>query len=121
MRVGIRTEAFGSIQVHTVVHNSEVGLSLGSERGDLRTFFANELPALENNLRQHELHFESVRFASNPAAMGGNPHGGPGQHSQPRQEPRGFAGPRALPHAGGGKEPAVEGAISKRRGLSLHV
>jgi hypothetical protein len=62
MHVGLRTLAFGSVEVHTVVRDSQVGLTVGSEKGDLRAFLAPEVPGLQTSLQQHDLHFDHIRF-----------------------------------------------------------
>lgn len=62
MHIGLRTLAFGSVEVHTVVRDSQVGLAVGSERGDLRTFLSAEVPGLQTTFQQHDLHFDNIRF-----------------------------------------------------------
>jgi len=62
MHIGLRTQAFGTVNVHTALRDAQVGLALSSERGDLRGFFSSEMPALQSVLRQHDLHFENIRF-----------------------------------------------------------
>jgi flagellar hook-length control protein FliK len=78
MRIGMSTSAFGSVEVRTVVHANDVGLVIGSEKGDLRTLLANELPAITNTLQQQNLRLNSVNFMqgfafSNNASGDGNP------------------------------------------------
>jgi hypothetical protein len=79
MHIDVRTPAFGTVEVHTVVRESQVGLAVGSERGDLRSFLGPELPALQSTLRQQELQFDGVRFLGQSPGLeaglsGGNPH-----------------------------------------------
>jgi flagellar hook-length control protein FliK len=62
MHIGLRTLAFGSVDVHTVIHESQVGVSIGSEHGDLRSLLAQDIPSLQAGLRQHELKLEGVQF-----------------------------------------------------------
>lgn len=62
MRIGLNTSAFGSVEVHTVIRASDVGLVIGSERGDLRALLANELPGITNTLQQHDLRLSQVNF-----------------------------------------------------------
>lgn len=78
MRIGLNTTAFGSVEVRTTVRTSDVGLVIGSEKGDLHTLLANELPAVANILQQQNLRLNSVSFmqgfaSSNNASGGGNP------------------------------------------------
>lgn len=78
MRIGMNTQAFGSVEIHTVVHANEVGVQIGSEKGDLRSLLSNELPGIANNLQQQNLRLNQVNFhqgfAGNPSS--GN-EGGP--------------------------------------------
>lgn len=81
MRIGLNTSAFGSVEVRTVVHANDVGIVIGSEKGDLRSLLANELPAIANTLQQQDLKLNQVNFHqgfafSNPMSSGGE--------SQPR-------------------------------------
>jgi hypothetical protein len=75
MRIGMNTSAFGSVEVRTVVHASDVGLVIGSEKGDLRGLLANEMPALANSLQQQNLKLNSVNFMQGFASSN-NPSGG---------------------------------------------
>jgi hypothetical protein len=77
MRIGMNTSAFGSVEVRTVVHANDVGLVIGSEKGDLRTLLANDMPAITNTLQQQNLRLNSVNFMqgfafSNNASGGGD-------------------------------------------------
>ena len=78
MRIGLNTSAFGSVEVRTTVRTSDVGLVIGSEKGDLHALLANELPAVASSLQQQNLRLNSVNFMqgfafSNNASGGGNP------------------------------------------------
>jgi flagellar hook-length control protein FliK len=77
MRIGMNTSAFGSVEVRAVVHASDVGLVIGSEKGDLRSLLANDMPAITNTLQQQSLRLNSVNFMqgfafSNNASGGGD-------------------------------------------------
>ena len=120
MRVGIRSDAFGNVQVRTVVHESQVGLAVGSERGDLRSFLASEIPALESHLRQHDLRFEQIHFLGS-GTPAGDAYAGGGPQSQS------FAQGRFVSHRirGPGEEEAVgsgpELPAEPRTGLNILV
>jgi len=62
MHIGLQTAAFGNVEVHAVVKESQVGLAIGSERGDLHRILANEVPGLAGRLQQHDLHLNAVKF-----------------------------------------------------------
>jgi hypothetical protein len=46
MHIALQTGAFENVEVHAVVRESQVGLAIGSERGDLHRMLANEVPNL---------------------------------------------------------------------------
>ncbi len=83
MHIGFRTQAFGSVEVHTVVRESQLGLTVGSEKGNLRTFLSSEVPILQTTFRQHDLRLEDIRFLENCAGFGADLSGGANQHSRP--------------------------------------
>jgi hypothetical protein len=62
MHIALQTAAFGNVEVHAVVSESQVGLAIGSERGDLHRILANEVPGLAGRLQQHDLHLDAVKF-----------------------------------------------------------
>ncbi len=78
MRIELNTSAFGNVEVHTVVRANEVGLLIGSEKGDLRALFSNELPALTNILQKQNLQLNPVNFlqgfAFSNQSSGGDSH-----------------------------------------------
>ena len=88
MHVGLRTLAFGSVEVHTVLRGSQVGLSIGSEKGDLHSLLAPEVGALSANMRQHELKLESIHFFDPSSTFNANDFSGM------RQDARSFHHPR---------------------------
>ena len=62
MRIDLNTSAFGSVEVRAVVHANDVGVLIGSEKGDLRSLLASDLPGITNVLQQHELRLHDVSF-----------------------------------------------------------
>jgi len=62
MRIGLSTSAFGSVEVRTTVHANDVGVSIGSEKGDLRSLLSSELPGIASNLQQQDLRLHPVNF-----------------------------------------------------------
>ena len=80
MRIGLSTAEFGKVQVRTVIHASEVGVQIGSEKGDLRNLIANDLPGIANTLQQQNLRLAHVSFqqqgsasSADSSSSGGNP------------------------------------------------
>lgn len=120
MRIGLNTSAFGNVEVRTVVHASEVGLVIGSERGDLRSLLGNELPGIANTLQQQNLRLNEVNFHQGFTFSGNSSSGGDSQ-------PRSFTPPPVPVHSVGGgntadnsTEPVVTEALSRRRhGLNI--
>jgi len=70
MHIGVRSADFGSIDVHAVVRDSLVGVTVGSEKGDLRAYLSPEVARLQSTLKQQELRFETLRFLE--AGVGSN-------------------------------------------------
>ncbi len=62
MRIGLSTTAFGGVEVRTVVHANDVGVLIGSEKGDLRGLLQNDLPVIANTLQEQNLRLHSVNF-----------------------------------------------------------
>jgi hypothetical protein len=90
MRIGMNTSAFGSVEVRAVVHANDVGLVVGSEKGDLRSLLSTDIPAISNTLQEQNLRLHSVNFMQG-FAFSNNASGG--GESQPRP----FVPPKASP------------------------
>jgi hypothetical protein len=82
MHIGLRTQAFGSVDVHTVVRESQLGVTVGSEKGNLKSLLNAEVPGLQTELRQHDLRLENVRFMENRPGVGAETSGGAHQQSR---------------------------------------
>jgi hypothetical protein len=106
MHIGLRTQAFGNVEVHTVVRDSQVGVSVGSERGDLRSLFAPEVSGLQNTFRQQDLRFDSIRFLENGAGTTAGFSGG--SNSQARSSNQQHSSPAGLFSIHGPPEDSVE-------------
>lgn len=102
MRIGMNTSAFGSVEVRTTVHANDVGLVIGSEKGDLRTILSSDMPAIANTLQEQNLRLHSVNFMQGFAFSNNSSGGGNSQQQS-------FVPPRT-PSAGEGSEPAAEDA-----------
>ena len=119
LHLGMRTEAFGSVQVHTVIRDSQVGLAVGGERGDLKSFLTPEVPGLENNFRQHDLRFNGIQF------LGGNLAGGGGQPGNSGGYMQQFQPARSLHHSAALREAEIQEGVQAHAesatGLSVHA
>ena len=82
MHIGLNTSAFGAVDVHTVVHASEVGLSVGSEKGDLYSLLSNEFPTIANSLQQQSMRLTQVSFHQGSGLSGNSFSGGNSQQQR---------------------------------------
>jgi hypothetical protein len=121
MHIGLRTQAFGSVEVHTVVRDSQVGLSVGSERGDLRTFLATEVSGLQTTFRQQDLRFDNIRFLETSAGTTAGFSGG--ADSQPRSSSQQHSSPVGVFSIHGPPEDSSEldTSVGLRTRLNVHA
>jgi hypothetical protein len=124
MHIGMRMPVFGSVEVHTSVHQSEVGITVGSEHGDLKTFLSAEIPALRDSLNQQNLQFSHLNFLGAGDGAGSSFGGDARGNSQsfiykPNFTPPGFHSEVAAITDSGG----LEGEIlpASQIGLSIHA
>jgi len=82
MRIGLMTPAFGSVEVRTVIHASDVGVLIGSEKGDLRSLLANDILGITHTLQQQNLRLTQVNFQQQGLAFSSDSSSG--GHSQQR-------------------------------------
>ena len=69
MHIDLRTQDFGSVDVHTILRENQLGLTVGSEKGDLRSFLAPEVSALQTFIHQQDLRLDAVRFIDHSSQM----------------------------------------------------
>ena len=63
MQVGVHTSAFGNVEVHTVIEQSQVGISIHGDR-ELARWFNSEVSGLETGLKNQHLNLTGVDFSS---------------------------------------------------------
>jgi hypothetical protein len=68
MHLGVHTNAFGNIEIHTVVEQSQVGVAIHGDR-DLARWFNSEVGGLETGLKGQHLNLTSVDFSSNRSGV----------------------------------------------------
>ena len=68
MHVGIRTGAFGSVEIHTVVDQSQVGIAIHGDR-ELARWFNAEVGGLTAGLKNQHLNLTAVDFNSGRSSM----------------------------------------------------
>ena len=104
MHVGIRTEAFGAVEIHTVVQQSQVGITVHADR-DIARWFTSELPGLESGLNKNHLNLTTVDFDNGRSGIQtatSFQHGHPQQHFSETPDSR----TNALPHQNTASESA---------------
>ena len=85
MKLGVETAAFGSVRIHTVVRDSQVGLTISGERGNLSPLIAAEMPGVEARLREQDLRIDSVHVYE--AVIGSSTSGGSQSDTRDRPDP----------------------------------
>ena len=61
MHLGVRTDSFGAVEIHTVVEQSQVGITVHADR-DIVRWFSSEVPSLESGLKGSHLNLTGVHF-----------------------------------------------------------
>ena len=120
IHMGVQTSSFGNVEVHAVLRESQVGLAIGSEHGELRSLLATEVPHLAGRLEQHDLQLHSVHFfepsfSSHSGSSSGQDRRS-GQFQPPRSSNLRTGEQTELPDR---TTDAV--SQSQRSGLSIHV
>ena len=111
MRVGVRTDAFGSVEIHTVVQQSQVGITVHSDR-DIARWFTSEVPGLESGLNSNHLNLTAVNFdhaRSGVQTATAFQQGQPRQNSPQSPGSPSLASPAVLPE----KDPASESTATE--------
>jgi hypothetical protein len=122
MHIDLRTQTFGSVEVHTSVRDSQVGVTIGNEKGDLRTFLTAEVPGLQTAFRQQDLRFDQIHFLGQSSGLGPNLSGG-----NDSQQPRHYDAGRASPATAQGADPPrpssseLEPRVQSPGGLNVHA
>lgn len=61
MHMGVHSEAFGAVEIHTVIQQSQVGITVHADR-DIARWFSSEVPGLESGLNNSHLNLTGVNF-----------------------------------------------------------
>jgi hypothetical protein len=131
MHLGVRTETFGAVEIHTVVQQSQVGITVHADR-DIARWFSSEVPGLESGLNQSHLNLTGVNFDHGRSGVQTATGFSQGQSRQSFSQPQGsqFAG---LPGDGTSEPdrasesatidilPAGPAAGSRANHVSIHV
>ena len=89
MRVELRTEALGAVQLTASMQGDRIGAAIGVQTPEARSWLVNELPALHLALHNQNLHLDNVAILDRGVADGSldrNTGGGPGSsaHEPPQ-------------------------------------
>jgi len=118
MHIGMNTAAFGSVEVHTVVRANEVGVVIGSERGDLRSLLSTELSAVANTLQQQNLRLHQVNFHQGFAFSSSMSSGGDSQSRSFNSRQVRAAAPAETPGTQS-SEPVEPTSTARSSGISI--
>ena len=86
IRIGLQTENFGAIRLHTTVAGEQVGAALSTSHLGLRDALLVEAPSLERAMARHSLHLDSVSVDAGSANSNFNTFGGNERQPQARPE-----------------------------------
>jgi hypothetical protein len=129
MHMGVRTDAFGAVEIHTVVAQSQVGITVHADR-DISRWFSSEVSGLESGLNNSHLNLTGVNFdhgRSGVQTATGFSNGQPRQNfSQPHQPQSAGSRVAATPEPAGAAEAATVDILPSDRpagplGLGLGV
>ena len=84
MRIDLITHTFGNVEVHTLVRENQVGLTIGGDHGDLRSWLAPELPILQSLLKRQDLHVSNMTFLGSDQGSFADGSGSPPSRSPGR-------------------------------------
>ena len=96
MHVGLRTDAFGAVEIHTVVQQSQIGITVHSDR-DISRWFSSEVPGLESGLNNSHLNLTAVNFDHGRSGVQAETSF---QHGQSRQQYSQTPGSPSAPSSG---------------------
>jgi hypothetical protein len=80
MHVGIRTTAFGAVEIYTSVHQNQVGVAVHAEHG-MAHWFSGEVSNIESGLKDHHLNLTTLKLDSSGTSLN-NGGGSDQRHSQ---------------------------------------
>ena len=124
LRLNWKTDAFGRIDLHTIVSDNRVGVTLHSERGDLRGVLGAESARFDANLQRHDLHLREFLLTGRETAPSMNFSGGQNQAESRHGPPdRQAASSTARPGNVGDRDRRPDRTASTLQGggLSVHV
>ena len=124
LRLNWKTDAFGRIDLHTIVSDNRVGVTLHSERGELRGVLGAESARFDANLQRHDLHLRELLFTGRETAPSMNFSGGQNQ-AEARHGPPDRPAAGSKPPPGNARnqttEPGRTALTMQGGGLSVHV
>ncbi|MGA8224304.1 MAG: flagellar hook-length control protein FliK [Candidatus Acidiferrales bacterium] len=86
MHIAMQTDLLGSIDLHTVVHQSTISATIGVQRADVQSLLANDLPALQHALAEQRFQVNQISVLN--SSVGGRlDHSGQQQQQQQNSSP----------------------------------
>ncbi len=90
MRLGLNSNNFGNIELHTSVNQDRVGASIATSHTDLRAAMMAEMPSLERAMAQHQLKLDNLNLDSRTGSQ--NRDGGAASGDQSPRSSTQYAG-----------------------------
>ncbi len=66
MRMDVRTEKLGALEIHAVLERGRLGASISAETPEARSILASHLPSLEQSLSDRHVHMENIVISNHP-------------------------------------------------------
>ena len=105
MRVQLRTDAFGAMDIRATLEGGKVGAAIGVESAEAHNALLGQLPALQQSLSEHRVQLDQISVVSNHEQSAtnfgsGKQNGNPttsGGHRQEPGEPERLSEPASQP------------------------
>ena len=80
MHIGLRTAAFGAVEIYTSVHQNQVGLTVRGEHG-MAHWLGTEVQSIQSGLNDHHLNLTTMEMDKGGTGL----QTGSGSQQQPQQ------------------------------------
>ena len=120
MHVALRTGTFGNVEVRTTIRGDQVGITFDTDKNDLHTALAANLPSLAASVHHHDLKLESVQFVAHVSAESGFSSTSQQENRSPQRPPPPVVNRSVSPMASSA-QPEVGLDLPASHGLSIHA
>jgi len=121
IRIGLQSENFGAIRLHTSVAEDQVGASVSTSHAGLRDALVVEAASLEKAMARHSLRLDSVQVDANAGGSGFNSFGSNERQPQARPSALPARWPASRQQTSSTVSSAVPGARQTGYRLDVHV